>query len=139
MRDDIVIEEKLPDPTTFNSLRRSVGWEEHDANCIELAFRNTRYAVMATDREGTVVGFGRVIGDEGMFYYIQDVIVVPEHQGKGIGNDIMNRLMGFIEVNRKDKLFVGLMSAKGKEGFYKKFGFTERPDDACGAGMYREY
>jgi hypothetical protein len=28
-----------------------------------------------------------------------------------------------------------LMAAKGKEGFYKKFGFEERPNDKSGAGM----
>ena len=27
------------------------------------------------------------------------------------------------------------MSAKGKEDFYKKFGFTVRPDEDHGAGM----
>lgn len=30
---------------------------------------------------------------------------------------------------------VGLMSAKGKEDFYKKFGFMERPNESYGAGM----
>lgn len=30
---------------------------------------------------------------------------------------------------------VNLMAAKGKEPFYKKFGFIERPNDKHGAGM----
>ena len=30
---------------------------------------------------------------------------------------------------------VGLMAAKGKEGFYEKLGFKGRPDNGCGAGM----
>jgi hypothetical protein len=30
---------------------------------------------------------------------------------------------------------VNLMAAQGKEGFYKKFGFAERPNDGHGAGM----
>jgi hypothetical protein len=31
--------------------------------------------------------------------------------------------------------YVALMAAKGKEGFYQKFGFEERPNDHLGAGM----
>jgi hypothetical protein len=30
---------------------------------------------------------------------------------------------------------INLMAARGKEGFYKKFGFIERPNDEKGAGM----
>jgi hypothetical protein len=30
---------------------------------------------------------------------------------------------------------IGLMSAKGKEAFYQKLGFYERPNDHEGAGM----
>jgi len=30
---------------------------------------------------------------------------------------------------------IGLFSAKGKEGFYNKFGFVERPNEKRGAGM----
>ena len=32
-------------------------------------------------------------------------------------------------------VFVNLMSAKGRESFYKQFVFIERPDDKFGAGM----
>ncbi|WP_253287331.1 hypothetical protein [Clostridium bornimense] len=33
------------------------------------------------------------------------------------------------------KTTIGLMAAKGKEEFYKKFGFIERPNDHQGPGM----
>jgi len=32
-------------------------------------------------------------------------------------------------------LSVDLMAAKGREGFYKQFGFTVYPNDRLGAGM----
>jgi ribosomal protein S18 acetylase RimI-like enzyme len=38
----------------------------------------------------------RIIGDEGLYYYIQDVIVVPECQGRGIGKKLMARVMEYI-------------------------------------------
>ena len=34
-------------------------------------------------------------------------------------------------------IMVNLMATTGNEGFYRKFGFTERPNDAMGAGMVR--
>jgi hypothetical protein len=38
-------------------------------------------------------------------------------------------------LGKGQKVYVNLMSAKGKEPFYKKFGFEERPNDKVGAGM----
>ncbi|MDO8673420.1 MAG: GNAT family N-acetyltransferase [Dehalococcoidia bacterium] len=32
----------------------------------------------------------RVIGDGGLFYYIQDVIFIPEYQRQGIGTQLMD-------------------------------------------------
>jgi hypothetical protein len=32
-----------------------------------------------------------------------------------------------------------LLSIKGKEEFYTKFGFEKRPDDAQGCGMSKRY
>lgn len=34
-----------------------------------------------------------------------------------------------------ERILVKLMAAKGKESFYKKFGFVERPNQYYGVGM----
>lgn len=69
---------------------------------------------------------------------IADVMVSTEFQGRGIGRMIMEQMMGFIRENLADGLtvMVNLMSVKGKEGFYRKFGFIERPNEKDGAGMH---
>lgn len=84
--------------------------------------------------ENEVIGHGRIIGDGGIYYHIQDVIVSPEFQGQGIGERIMNSLMGYIKAHAHTNAFVGLMAAKGTAGFYKRFGFNERPPN--GPGMF---
>jgi hypothetical protein len=33
-----------------------------------------------------VIGFGKVIGDEGVYLYIQDVILLPEFQDRELEN-----------------------------------------------------
>ena len=135
----ITFEENNIDPAVFNSLRKDVGWEEHEINDITLALKNTLYSITAKNENNDVIGMARIIGDEGLYYYIQDVIVIPAYQNKGIGKMLMNRIMEYIESHKKKALFVGLMAAKGKEEFYKKIGFIERPAGNYGPGMCKEY
>jgi len=50
----------------------------------------------------------------------------------------MTEALEFIKnqfLEKGQTVFVNLMSAKGKEAFYKKFGFEVRPNDKVGAGM----
>ena len=39
---------------------------------------------------------GRLIGD-GMYYIIADVVVHPTYQNKGIGREILQRLIAFVD------------------------------------------
>jgi GNAT superfamily N-acetyltransferase len=127
--------EETMDPVAFNYLRKKVGWEEHEIEDIRTALKNTLYSVVSRNEKGELIGMARIIGDAGMYYYIQDVIVIPEYQNMGIGKELMERIMGYIDRNKKKALFIGLMAAKGKEGFYKRYGFAERPAENYGAGM----
>jgi GNAT superfamily N-acetyltransferase len=79
----------------------------------------------------------RVLTDGGCVALILDVVVLPEYQGKGIGRDLMLSVMKYINdrLDPNEVSHVCLMAAKGKEDFYKKFGFEERPNDKSGAGM----
>ncbi|WP_394325988.1 GNAT family N-acetyltransferase, partial [Methanosarcina horonobensis] len=45
--------------------------------------------------ENNIIDFGRVIGDRGIYLYIQDIIVLPEFQGHGIGKHIMCAVMNY--------------------------------------------
>jgi GNAT superfamily N-acetyltransferase len=82
-----------------------------------------------------VIGCGRVVGDGGVYFYVQDIIVLPEFQGKGIGRHIMDAIMEYLKTHASNGAFVGLMAAKGVSEFYERYGFKERPSDA--PGMFR--
>ena len=77
--------------------------------------------------------------DHGYVVYIADVIVRPDFQGKGIGRELMNYAMNYIKSKLKPgwRIMVNLQAAKDKEGFYKKFGFIERPNEDFGPGMHQ--
>lgn len=120
----------------YNFLRSSVGWREIEAAQAKTGLKNSAFICAATlDRK--TVGLARVISDGGYIAYIADVIVHPDYQNLSIGARIMERVMNYIEgtVGEGQFVFANLMAARGKEGFYEKFGFIRRPNDELGCGM----
>jgi len=122
----------LPPKEAFYILFESTGWntEHHlDQDRLFEALSESQCMVSAYHND-TLVGFGRTISDGVLHALIIDVIVLPEYQQKGIGREIMNRLMEYCRV--RDIKDIQLFCAKGKAAFYEKLGFTRRPDDAPG-------
>ena len=132
----IIIKENINDVQEFNYLYDSVGWGHYDDEISKKALDNTFYSVSIYD-DDKIIGFGRLIGDSICFMYIHDVIVHPKYQSMKIGTSIMNKLIEKIELIQKENpdLRVYLGASKGKEGFYEKFGFTDREHAGLGAGM----
>ncbi|MDO5558436.1 MAG: GNAT family N-acetyltransferase [Oscillospiraceae bacterium] len=128
--------EKAASAEEFNALTMSVGWGTRDLLIIEKALKNTIYAVSVYDDE-KIIGFGRLIGDAAIFLYIQDIMVVPEYQGRRIGTQIMNYLIKKVnelkKFNPEIRTYCG--ASAGKELFYRKFGFQIREEAGLGAGM----
>lgn len=119
----------------YCNLRESVGWLLFQKEQMEKALSNSVYTVIAVD-SGKTVGMGRLLGD-GMYYMMADVVVCPDYQKKGIGRNIMNRLIDY--VNRETPIggrsSIQLIAEKGKEPFYEALGFKRIPHEYCGSGM----
>lgn len=132
----IIIKENVNDVEEYNLLYDLVGWGSYDKEISKKALNNTYYSVSIYD-ENKIIGYGRLIGDGICFMHIHDVMVIPEYQNKKIGTSIMNKLLEKIKEIKKENpdLRVYLGASKGKEGFYKKFGFIERLNADLGAGM----
>lgn len=135
---EVKIMESIPSVEAFISLRTAVGWKSPETVAVEKGLKNSLFMVCA-EFEGKIVGCGRIIGDSGFVYYIQDIIVLPKYQGQGIGAKIMDRIMDYLKKQCVENAIIGLMAAKGKESFYKKYGFIERPNDTLGAGMVKPF
>jgi len=119
-----------------NKLRNSAGWPQMHSDQIETGLKNSTFIVAAKDSD-TIVGMARIVSDGGYVYFIVDVLVLPEYQRKGIGRNMMKKIMDYVRDNLKDGycIQVDLLAAKGKEEFYEDFGFIRRPDDNFGSGM----
>lgn len=137
---------RKPEANEYNRLTDSVGWEIRDEKIIKQALENTLYSLCVYDGD-RLIGYGRIIGDKTIFLYIQDIMVIPEYQGKKIGTGIMTELLKQVEeykkINPNIRTYLG--ASKGKENFYKKFGFISRPNEiypswlAMKASEYKEY
>ena len=121
-------------PDIYRSVRATVNMKSFKEQDVKKALDHTLFSVVVT-RDGQPVGIGRVEGDGCVAFFIKDVVVIPEMQGQGIGFKVMEELMGYIRGEGAANAYVGLMASKGKEGFYKKFGFHVRPCDNEGSGM----
>lgn len=133
---DYILIKRMPTIKEFLSLREAVGWGHInlDKKSIELALKNSLFGV-CVDLQGEIIGFGRVIGDGGVYFYIQDIIVHPDHQRKGIGSKIMSGIMEYLSANVLKNAFVGLMAAPGVSEFYTKYGFEVRSLEGPGMGL----
>lgn len=131
---DIRIAAMKPTGEQLSTLRQSVGWSYRNVEDIQKGLDGSLYAVCAL-LDDEIVGSARVVGDGRSVFYIQDVIVRPEHQGQGIGRAMMEKVMDYIASAACQGAVVGLMAAVGREPFYERFGFHTRPNEREGAGM----
>ena len=120
----------------YSELRRSVGWAPLAEDQEKSGLAHSDFIVSCRDDEH-IVGCARVFWDKGYIAYLADVIVKPEYQRQGIGTRLVSECISFIDSQLKEgwRIKVELVSAKGKEPFYAKFGFKTRPNDTEGCGM----
>ena len=116
-----VYQDRLPTVAEFHDLFDSVGWRRYGAAPSAAALEGSLFGTVAL-ADSEVVAMGRVVGDGGKFFYIQDLIVRPEYQGQGIGRQIVRRLMDAIERMAPGSPFVGVFATPEAVPLYRKLG-----------------
>ena len=77
------------------------------------------HSVVTAWSDRTLVGLGNAISDEALVVYYPHLLVLPEYQRRGIGREIMKRLM-----SRYRGFHQHLLVADSKAaGFYRACGF----------------
>ncbi len=125
MNEYVLLENQLK-AEDFIRLKLSAGFRERPVELVEKALTNNLYDVIAV-KDDEVIGMGRLVGDGVMYWYLQEIVVLPEYQGEGIGTAIVNKLLEYISEHTEEGNFtsVGLTAVEGKEGFYERFGFAK--------------
>lgn len=131
-----VISDQPPTAAEYIALRCKVGWNSVELNTAQNSLNSSLFN--ATVRlDGKLIGMARVVGDGFMYFYIQDVIVDPAHQSQGIGHMLMAKVEAYLANACQHGATIGLLAAKGKEPFYRRYGFIERDGETLGKGMCR--
>ncbi len=128
----VMLKDEIPPVDKLWSLFLSTGWNAEYALTPEEFSRAVSHSwyVVAAYEADRLIGFGRVVSDGILHAMIYDLIVDPDFQERGIGSQVLERLvMKCREANIRD---IQLFSARGKAAFYEKRGFVPRPDDAPG-------
>lgn len=110
-------------------LYESVGWIAYtrDPAKLQRAFENSLLALAAYD-ENRLIGIIRAVGDGETVLFIQDLLVHPEHQRKGVGSALIRSVLSRFKDVRQIHLVTD--DASETKAFYESLHFY--PLEKCG-------
>lgn len=135
---NLTVNIETPTADEYISLRGSVNWQSPQLQDCKKGLLSSVYIITIRDR-GKLVGLGRIVGDGIFTFFIVDIIILPKYQKIGLGYKVMDNIMDYLYLNASKNSYITLMSAIGKENFYKKFGFISRPNNIFGSGMVLDF
>jgi GNAT superfamily N-acetyltransferase len=118
------IERRMPTLAEHRRLAEAVGWGSvFDWDRVSLSLERSPFGVVALAGD-LVIGMGRLVGDGVMYFYVQDVVVLPEFQGGGVGHAIVDALLTFVRETAHTGAFTGLFATPDAMRLYEQHGFT---------------
>ncbi len=104
----------------LSDLRESVGW-----NRMEDEYNNplmTSYYHIAAYEADNLIGYIDSVSNGVTDAYIQDLMVHPDYQGKGLGTELMNQMIAYLKENRI--YIISVVFEESLKPFYDRFGFS---------------
>jgi GNAT superfamily N-acetyltransferase len=120
---DIATAETVDD-AELADLYASVGWVAytHDPQGLAAAVRNSSHVVTARIGD-ELVGLARCVSDEVSIFYLQDILVRPEHQRRGIGRAMLAECLDRYRHVRQKVLLTGDDAVQ--HSFYESAGYRD--------------
>lgn len=124
--DAVKIIPRIPTAEEYLNLVTAVGWEHHSNNDMtEKILSAPIYAVAAENAvNNQCIGCAMLLSDRASFYYVKDVMVHPDWQGKGVGSMLMKQLTDWLDSNAPENAYVCLITPENLAPFYKQFDFV---------------
>lgn len=120
-----------PTPDDYRRLRVLAGLSAKSAEAAARGLPNTLFAA-SIHHDGTLVGMGRVIGDNGLFFEIVDIAVDPAHQKRGLGKAIVGALTDHLHRTAPATAHVTLIADGEAHRLYAQFGFKPVAPESMG-------
>lgn len=123
-------EYKIYNENEILNLYASVGWTAYTENpkALRQGFENSMLTLAAYDGE-RLSGIIRVVGDGATIVYVQDLLVLPEYQRKGIGSALLKAVLDRYSSVRQIVLTTD--NIHKNIAFYKSMGFKEMTEVGC--------
>ena len=99
-----------------------VGWPAPPSTQrhLELLQRSEQVVIAREGESGRVVGFVSAVGDGVLSAFIPLLEVLPEHQGRGVGTELVRQMLALLE----DRYMVDLCCDQNLAPFYERFGMS---------------
>jgi GNAT superfamily N-acetyltransferase len=120
-----------PTVTEYCALRAGAGLSPRSEEIVRVALPNTLFAVVV-EHQSRAVAMGRVVGDGGTVFQVADIAVLPEHQGRGLGKQILDTIDAWLRRTARPGAFVNLFADHGVAPLYARYGFQARNPDEPG-------
>ena len=121
---------KTVDTEQVKNLYRDAGWWDEDTDNADPDFIKKiikgSFCFVAASINDRLIGMGRALSDGACDAYIQDVAVLKEFRGRGIGVLIMDELTKYLK--NKNINWITIVSEPNAVPFYEKYGFSQMTD-----------
>ena len=135
MLSDYTLIDTVPSAEDFCRLRIISGMSPRPLEGARAGLPHSCYGVHILYK-GMPVGMGRIVGDGALNFEIVDVAVDPAHQGKGLGRQIMQKIVAWLDENAFKGAYVSLVADVPE--LYAKFAFSSvRPESEGMAKIWK--
>lgn len=111
-------------------LYEAVGWTAYTSRpeALRRGFEQS-LLILAAYEEDRLLGLIRIVGDGHTIVFVQDILVLPAHQRKGIGSALLQAVLDRYRHVRQIELATD--DTPKTAGFYRAMGFREMSEIGC--------
>lgn len=103
----------------IENLRTSAGWDNNTGSFSII--KKKLFTYFTARKNNKLIGFIDVLSDGIADAYLQNLVVHPDYQKKGIGSELVKKAINFLQ--EKNIKCIQVTFNSELETFYKKFGF----------------
>lgn len=123
-------EYKTYDQEEILQLYTSAGWTAYTDHpeVLQKGFENSMLTLAAYEDE-KLLGIIRTVGDGHTIVFVQDILVFPEHQRKGVGSALLQAILDRYSHVRQIELATD--NTEKTIAFYRSMGFRQMSELGC--------
>lgn len=103
------------------NLRQSVGWNRMEKEMANPRLNSYYHIAVYEEENQKLIGFVDSVSNGVTDVYIQDLMVHPDFQGKGLGSELMNKMIDYLK--KADIYMISVLYDEDLKDFYSRFGF----------------